>query len=142
MRNAIIENFELNSELKLTSSKSDNEDNVIQVAKLLNGAIKNQQPQMSWPPTEEDLKADKIGSYIPHLLDILLTVLISGQSLESTKSKAERTSRLKDSFVQDIVFSVTNGAVKTPKSVLFPSVVKALSNNTRLSRLSISTDMA
>ena len=56
MQNAIIENFELNSELKLTSSKSDNEDNVIQVAKLLNGAIKNKQPQMSWPPTEEDLK--------------------------------------------------------------------------------------
>ena len=103
MQNAIIENFELNSELKLTSSKSDNEDNVIQVAKLLTGAIKNQQPHMSWPPTK-DLKADKIGSYIPHLLDIFSTVLISGQSLESTKSKAEKTSRLKDSFAQGIVF--------------------------------------
>ena len=68
-------------------------------------------------------KADKIGSYIPHLLDIFLTVLISGQLLESTKSTEERTSRLKDS-------SVTNGAVKTHKSVLFPSVVKALSDNT------------
>ena len=114
MRNAIIENFELNSELKLATSKSDNEDNVIQVAKLLNGAIKNQQPQMSWPPTEEDLKADKISSYIPHLLDIFLTVLISGQSLESTESKAERTSRLKDSFAQGIVFSVTNGVFCSP----------------------------
>ena len=37
--------------------------------------------------------------------------------------------RLKESFGQDIVFSVTNGAVKTPKSVLFPSVVKALCKN-------------
>ena len=76
---------------------------------------------MSWPPTEEDLKADKIGSYIPHLLDIFCTVLISGQSLENMKTTAERTSRLKDSFAQDIVFSVTNAAVKTPESVLFPS---------------------
>ena len=130
MQNVIIENFELNSELKLTSSKSDNKDNVLQVAKLLNCAIKNQQPQMSWPPTEEDRKAEKISSYIPHLLDIFLTVLISGQSWKSMQSKAERTLRLKDSFAQDIVFSDTNGAVKTPKSVLFPSVVKGLSNNT------------
>ena len=79
MQNVIIENFELNFLLKLTSSKSDNEDSVFQVAKLLKGTIKNQQPQMSWPPTK-DLKADKISSYIPHLLDILFTVLISGHS--------------------------------------------------------------
>ena len=70
MQNVIIENFELNFVLKLTSSKSDNEDNVFQVAKLLNGTMKNQQPQMSWPPTK-DLKADKISSYIPRLLHIL-----------------------------------------------------------------------
>ena len=80
MQNVIIENFELNSVLKLTSSKSDNEDNVIQVAKLLKGAINNQQPQISWPPTEEDLKADEISSYIPHLKDIFFTLLISGHS--------------------------------------------------------------
>ena len=43
-------------------------------------------------------------------------------------SKTEK--KIKASFTQDIVFSVTNGDVKTAKSVLFPSVVKALSNNT------------
>ena len=56
MQNVIIENFELNFVLKLTSSKSDNEDNVFQVAKLLNGTMKNQQPQMSWPPTKDLIK--------------------------------------------------------------------------------------
>lgn len=61
MQNVIIENFELNFVLKLTSSKSDNEDSVFQVAKLFKGTIKNQQPQMSWPPTK-DLKADEISS--------------------------------------------------------------------------------
>ena len=64
-----------------------------------------------------------------------MIVLISGHSLESEKSKAEKTLRLKDSFDQDIVFSVTNGAIKTPKSVLFPSVVKALCNNTEILKL-------
>ena len=64
-----------------------------------------------------------------------MTVPISGHSLESEKSKAEKTLRLKDSFDQDIVFSVTNGAIKTPKSVLFPSVVKALCNNTEILKL-------
>ena len=75
MQNVIIENFELNFVSKLTSSKSDNEDNVFQVAKLLKGTMKNQQPQMSWPPTK-DLKADKISSYIPHLLDIFYRTYI------------------------------------------------------------------
>ena len=70
MRNVIIDNFELNSELKTTSSKSDSEERVIQGAKLLNAQIKNHQTQMSWPPKEEDLKADKISLYIPDMLQI------------------------------------------------------------------------
>lgn len=62
-------------------------------------------------------------------------MLISGKSLESDKSSTERTTRLEESFAQDIVFSVTNVAVKTPTSVLFPSVVKALCNNTEIVKL-------
>ena len=34
--------------------------------------------------------------------------------------------------MQDIVYSVSNGAIKTPKSVLFPAVVKAFCNNTEV----------
>ena len=41
----------------------------------------------------------------------------------------------KESFEQDIVFSATKGAVKTPKSVLFPPVVKALCNNLEVVKL-------
>lgn len=78
--------FELKSELEsLKSPRSDGEENVIKVARLLNGEIKDLKPQ----------------------------------------SCTERTMRLKESFAQDIVFSVTNSAVKTPKSVLFSSVVKS-----------------
>lgn len=43
--------------------------------------------------------------------------------------------RLKNSLAQDIVYSVSNGAIKTPKSVLFLAVVKALCNNTEVVKL-------
>lgn len=103
MRTIIIDNFELSSELKSTSSKADSEESVIQLAKLLNAQIKNYQTQKSWPSKEEDLKADKISLYSPDLLDKFLTVLISGQSLENEKAKQKKKNlRLKDSFAQDI----------------------------------------
>ena len=85
-------------------------------------------PQMSWPPKEDDLKSIRTIDYIPHLL------VFSGKSLESESCFKERTITEKESFAQDIAFfSVTKGAVvKTPKSVLFLSVVKALCNNTEI----------
>ena len=90
---------------------------------------------MSWPPKEDDVKPSRANDYIPYLLDVFLTVLISGKSLDSESSKTEKTIRLKEYFGQDIVFRVTNGAVETPKSVLFPSVVKALCNNIEVVKL-------
>ena len=85
-------------------SKSDSEESVILVAKLLNVQIKNHQTQMPWLP-KEDLKADKVTLYILDLVNKFLTVLILGQSLlQNEKSKAEKKLRLKDSFAQDIVF--------------------------------------
>ena len=101
----------------------------------INDEIKDLNPQMSWPPKEDDLKPSRTTDYLPHLLDVFLTALITGKSLNSESSSTERTIRLKESFAQDIVFSVTNGVIKTPKSVLFPSVVKALCNNTEIVKL-------
>ena len=63
---------------------------------------------------------------MPRLLSIFYTVLISGHSVDHENGKAERVARLRNSFAQDVVFVVSNGAIKTPKSVLFPSVVKLL----------------
>ena len=62
-------------------------------------------------------------------------MLISRKLLDSESSSTERTIRLKESFVQDLVFSFTNEVVETPKSVLFRSVVKALCNNTEILNL-------
>ena len=78
------------------------------------------------------MKPSRTNDYIPHLLDLFLTVLISGKPLDSENS-TERTIRLKESFAQDVF--VTNGVVKTLKRVSFPAVVKALCNNTEILKL-------
>ena len=39
---------------------------------------------------------------------------------------------MKQSFAQDLVYAITNGRVKTPKSVLYPDHIKSLTNNTEL----------
>ena len=73
-----------------------------------------------------------MAEYIPELLDIFCTILLSGQALDRDKSKSDCVVRLKTSLTQDIVYSVSNGAIKMPKSVLFPAVVKAFCNNTEV----------
>ena len=133
---AVLDFFEFKTELvPLQGPRSDDEENVIKIAQLLNNEIKDLNPQMSWLPKEDDLKPSRTNDYIPHLLDVFLIVLISGKSLDSESSCTERTIRLNGSFAQDIMFSVMNRVVKTPKSVLFPSVVKALCNNTEILKL-------
>ena len=48
---------------------------------------------------------------------------------------AHRTVGLKDSVAQDMVYLVSNGNIKTPESILFPSAVKSFCNNTEVVRL-------
>ena len=40
--------------------------------------------------------------------------------------------RLKHSITQDIVYTVSNSKVKTPKTLLYPSIIKQLTNNTEI----------
>ena len=136
MEDIVIQNYDMNSELQsMQCSVSENEKNVIKVAKLLHGEIKNQPPQMSWPPQDSELDPAKTELFIPPLLRTFLTVLISGQRVDSDSSRTERTLRLRNSFGQDLVYAVSNGATKTPKSVLFPSMIKSLCNNTEILKL-------
>ena len=122
---------------ELTSLKSlstnEIETDVIKAARLLNKEINNYPSQMSWPPKAEELHASKTQLHIPPLLDTFCTVLLSGKCPQNDCSKTEL--RLKDSFSQDMVFAVSNGANRTPKRVLFPSVVKSLCNNTEIIKL-------
>ena len=136
IENLIVENFELKLQCGLESAASDdNEKKVIGVAKCLNLAIKNHKVEMSWPPEEKDLEPEKVKSFIPDMLDTFCTVLVSGKPLDHDKSKSSRTIRLKNSLSQDIVYAASNGAIRPPKSVLFPAVVKAICNNTEIVKL-------
>ena len=94
---------------------------VMNAEKVLNEKIKNHSVEMSLPPEEKDLGSNNVAEYIRELLDIFCTFLLSGQALDRDKSKSDRVVRLKNSLTQDIVYSVSNGAIKTPKSVLFPA---------------------
>ena len=132
-----IDNFELQSDLNRAYQTSLGGDSktVMNAAKVLNEKIKNHSVEIPWPPKEKDLSSNNVAEYIPELLDIFCTILLSGQALDSDKSKSDRVVRLKNSLTQDIVYSVSNGAIKTPKSILFPAVVKALCNNTEVVKL-------
>ena len=70
--------------------------------------------------------------YILRLLDIFCMVVISGKLNNGDSNVSERAIRLKNSVAQDIVYAVSNGTIKTPKSVLFPTVVKSLCNDTEV----------
>ena len=132
-----INNFELQSDLNranLTSLGGDSKT-VMNAAKVLNEKIKNHSVEIPWPPKEKDLGSNNVAEYIPELLDIFCTILLSGQALDRDKSKSNRVVRLKNLQTQDTVYSVSNGAIKTPKSVLFPAVVKALCHNTEVVKL-------
>ena len=133
----VIDNFELQSDLNRVNQTSLSGDSktVMNAAKVLNEKIKNHSVEMPWPPEEKDLDSNNVAEYIPELLDIFCTILLSGQALDRDKSKSDRVVRLQNSLAQDIVYSVSNGAIKTPKSVLFPAVVKALCNNTEVVKL-------
>ena len=52
--------------------------------------------------------------------------------LNDKGEQSSRTDRLRYSLGQDIIYAATKGRVRTPKSILLPSMVKTLTNNTRL----------
>ena len=132
----VSEYYNLKCELdSLNTTQNDDERAVINVAKKINAEIKSLVSPMSWPPKEQDLHREKILLYIPHLLDIFCMVTISGKVNENDSNRSERAIRLKNSIAQDFVYAASNGTIKTPKSILFPTVVKALCNNTEVIRI-------
>jgi hypothetical protein len=135
MDDVICSNYQLKCEIDSCQNLDKESKDIIKVAKILNNEVKAMQPQMSWPPKEDDLKPNMVPKYIPHLLDMFCTVLFSGASMESERKKNEKVVRLSNSICQDIVYIVSNGNIKTTESVLFPVVVKSLCNNTEVIRL-------
>ena len=82
--------------------------------------------EMPWPPQPNDLNPDNFN--MPKKLGEFLTTLITGKD----DGISSRHARLRHSLAQGIVYVVTEGRIKTPKSVLLPSIIKQLMNNTEL----------
>ena len=83
---------------------------------------------MPWPPQSNDLEPEKFE--IPPKLGQFLKCLMTGQKNEEQMNN--RSARIRLSLAQDVVYNVTEGRVKTPKSVLLPTVVKQLTNNAEI----------
>ena len=82
---------------------------------------------MPWPPDVHDVDTSKIN--ITNYLDLFLSTLLSGCSMESSSSKVNP---LKLSIGQDLVYAIINGRIKAPKSILYPYAIKSLTNSTKL----------
>ena len=81
--------------------------------------IKEMKDSMPWPPEPNDLAPDKIE--IPQSLTVFLETVMD-----------TRPTRLMNSVAQDITYNVSAGRISTVKSVVLPSIVKALTINTEL----------
>ena len=83
--------------------------------------------KINWSPSYADLTAEKVDIGIH--LSTFLTIILSAKS---TEIDSTRFYRIKMSLGQDVVYNVSNGRIRTPKSVLFPYNIKMLTNNTEL----------
>ena len=78
---------------------------------------------MPWPPQAADLKTENIelGKYLSMSLDSLLSGKVSMQS-------SEHVNRLRLFIGQDLLYAISNGTLCTLKSIIFPYMIKTLTN--------------
>ena len=83
---------------------------------------------MPWTPQPNDFQPENFK--MPKMSGEFLTTLITAR--DSDDQMSSRQARLRHSIAQDIACIVSNGKVKTPKSLLLPSIIKQLTNNTEI----------
>ena len=93
--------------------------NIIKCGRQVKKEIKEMKDSMPWPPQPNDLAPDKIE--IPQSLRVFLETVMD-----------TRPTRLINSVAQDNMHNVSAGRIRTVQSVLLPSIVKAITNNTEL----------
>ena len=117
----ILMYFKNKFELDNLKSKSNSEKDIdtallhyCYTTLMMREKIKTLKDTMPWPPDIHDLDASKIN--ITENLDLFLSTLLSGCSMESMSSKVDW---LKLFIAQDLVYAISNGRIKTPKSILY-----------------------
>ena len=129
IKQAIEQIIQLKEENETLKSRVFEDSAIVTLCgKFIKREVSKLQDSLPWPPQPEDLYPEKFK--ISESLDMFLSVLIG-----EGKSCSNRQYRLKYSFAQELIYSVTNGRVKTPKSILLPTMVKTyntMANNTEL----------
>ena len=100
----------------------------VKTAQAIHNEIKELKDGMPWPPEPNDLQPENFKML--KMLGEFLATLITRKDCNDQMSS--RQARLKHSIAQDIVYIVSNGKVKTPKSLLLPSIIEQLKNNTEI----------
>ena len=114
-------------ELDNIKSKSNLEKDIVNTALKMTEKIKTLKDTMPWSLDVHDLDTSQIN--ITDYLDLFLSTLLSGCSMESSSSKVNR---LKFSIGQDLVYAISNCCIKTSKGILYPYAIKSLTNSTNL----------
>ena len=100
----------------------------MKAAQAIHNEIKELKDGMPWPPQPNELQPENFK--MPKMLGEFLNTMITGRDCDDQMSS--RQARLKHSIAQDIVYIVSNCKVKTRKSLLLPSTMKQLTNNTEI----------
>ena len=103
------------------------EELIVQVALTLRENIYKCIQEQAWPPKPEEMTADYVE--LPNCLVQFLTTLLGDSQQVVTSDKVQR---LSFSIGQDIISAVTNSRVLTPKHLLLPWAIKALTGNVEL----------
>ena len=112
------------------SRNSRLQTNIYDVAIAIREQLQKMKDTMPWPPQASNLTKDKIK--IGDKLESFLNTVLSG---EVAMSKSDKVQTLKLSIRQDIVYAISQGRVRTPKSILFPYAIKSLTNTTELIKI-------
>ena len=77
----------------------------------------------------KNIRSQEQKSSLPKVVGFTLPKVLLDGDVMSSPNKSDC---LKESFSQDLVYAITNGWIKTPKSILYPYHIKQLTNNTDL----------
>ena len=106
--------YKVKQELSTLKVSSKDEKTVFYAAKIMQNGIKGMTYKMNWPPSYTDLTTEKVDIGIH--LSTFLNVILSGKLSEIDST---RLYRIKISLGQDLVYNVSHGRIRTPKSVSF-----------------------
>ena len=107
---------------KLEENVTKEKESIVKTAaKLIHSEILQMKDSLPWPPQPKDLEPKKF--FNPEKLKEFLSKMFYEE---------EQKSRICYSFAQDIAYGVTNDKVKTPKSILLPTMIKSLTNKSEL----------